>query len=526
MATFAANAPTSCPSEEHILRLVTGQLGLQDLEHVLAHAEECADCGLVIACAGRVHSKAAGDVDGPPLPLLMGAAFRAGELVGGRYRIEGSVGRGGMGEVYVALDGELGERVALKTIKTDLARKPDAVERFKREIRLARRITHPNVCRVLELGRHEHPEGACQYFFTMEYVRGQSLRRRLLREGTLSEREVALLGHRLAAGLQAIHDQGVVHRDIKTENVHLRPKPDGDFQPMLLDFGVARAFDDRALESTRRGVLVGTPDYMAPEQLCGGQASRETDVYALGLILFECLTGRLPFPPARGLEQAQERLHTPPPAPSSLKPGISPAMDELVLRCLAASPAQRPESAAWLAQRMAELLEGASARRNPTAPVSPAGKARPRWKPIAAVCSALLAATAAAAPLFKSTRSAAGHAAEGFEELEAKFGDPPGSTDPFLAPSLRTPRPAAALAVPEHDQAPIPLPSPAAQPVVNLIATGATRASRPAATRRPSDVEAAEQQRPGPCSPPYHYTDDGIRVYRTECLTEAARNHP
>src|SRR5690606_10475197 len=110
---------------------------------------------------------------------------------------------------------------------------------------------------------------------------------------------------------------------------------------------------------------------------------------------------------------------------------------------------------------------------------------------------------AAAAPLFKSTRSAAGHAAEGFEELEAKFGDPPGSTDPFLAPSLRTPRPAAALAVPEHDQAPIPLPSPAAQPVVNLIATSATRASRPAATRRPSDVEAAEQQRPGPCSPPY-----------------------
>src|SRR5690606_16536037 len=151
---------TSCPSEEHILRLVTGQLGPQDLEHVLAHAEECADCGLVIACAGRVHSKAAGDVDGPPLPLLMGAAFRAGELVGGRYRIEGSVGRGGMGEVYVALDGELGERVALKTIKTDLARKPDAVERFKREIRLARRITHPNVCRVLELGRHEHPDGA------------------------------------------------------------------------------------------------------------------------------------------------------------------------------------------------------------------------------------------------------------------------------------------------------------------------------------------------------------------------------
>jgi serine/threonine protein kinase len=341
-----------CPSERVLLELVRGELDPERLASMLAHTESCASCELVVAEAGLAITAEAGDLLEQTHHSTRGL-FAPGQLIASRYRIQARIGRGGMGEVYLAIDEELGERVALKTIASALGSDPILVEHFKQELRLARKVSHPNVCRTLEFGRHELEAGLSQCFFTMQFIDGVTLRRRLVRSGAFELPEALATVRDLALGLQAIHDQNIVHRDIKPDNVMLAvlaPDERGRAPvPLWLDFGVARV-DLR--ESVSRGLLAGTPDYVAPELLAGKVATRASDVYALGLVLYEMLVGDLRFARVDSFLEAVGRPNLGLPAPSQLRAGLPAALDQLVLECLCASPEGRPTSALAVAERV------------------------------------------------------------------------------------------------------------------------------------------------------------------------------
>jgi serine/threonine-protein kinase len=252
------------------------------------------------------------------------------------------LGKGGMGEVYRADDLTLGQAVALKFLPADLADDPDRLARFRGEVRVARQVSHPHVCRVYDIG-----EADGQIFLTMEYVDGEDLAALLRRIGRLPPDKGAELGRQLCLGLAAAHDKGVLHRDLKPQNVMI----DGRGQARLTDFGLAAAAADvRATE-----VRSGTPAYQAPEVLAGREVSVQSDLYALGLVLYELFTGRRAFPAETRGEL--ERLHAAgkPPRPSAHAPGIDPRVERVILRCLEPDPRDRPRSAL----QVAAVLPGA-----------------------------------------------------------------------------------------------------------------------------------------------------------------------
>ena len=342
-----------CPTERAILQLVRGELDASIVESLLNHTDACENCALVVAEAGLAISAEAGDELNQAEQSEERGPFAAGNLIAGRYRIQARIGRGGMGQVYLAIDEELAERVALKTIAPALACDPLLVEHFKRELRLARQVSHPNVCKTLEFGRHELETGISQRFFTMQFIDGVTLRRRLLEGGAFELHSALGLVRDLALGLQAIHEQNIVHRDIKPDNVMLSAGSGNDsLVPLWLDFGVARV-DLR--ESASRGVIAGTPDYAAPELLQGKLATHASDLYALGLVLYEVLVGDLPFSHARSFSEAAQRCFFVPAVPSAFRPGLPAAVDQLVLECLATSPQQRPTSAGQVADRLQSI---------------------------------------------------------------------------------------------------------------------------------------------------------------------------
>jgi tetratricopeptide (TPR) repeat protein len=220
-------------------------------------------------------------------------AFSAGQLVAGRYRIIRFVNRGGMGEVYEAEDLELGETIALKTLLPEIASDPRNIARFKQEIQLSRKVSHPNVCRVFDLVRQDD---VC--FLTMEFVHGETLQARLDRDGPLSPEEALPLFDRMAAALDAAHSAGVIHRDFKPSNVMLSPR-DGVPHVVVTDFGLARRTtavnsQDETQIRTRPGRVDGTPGYLAPEVLRGAAPGPAADLYALGVTAYRVITGRMP----------------------------------------------------------------------------------------------------------------------------------------------------------------------------------------------------------------------------------------
>ncbi len=277
-------------------------------------------------------------------------------LYAGRYQIEREVGRGGMGTVYRALDVMVGDVVALKVLDKSVTGGSDQMEWFRREVRLARRITHPNVARTHDMG-----EQAGAHYITMEFVEGTTLQD-LLRavpgagegEGEGKRRRVALEPARaarvalaVAEGLAAAHAAGVVHRDLKPANVLIERTG----RVVLTDFGIARALSDEGAGARTMGV-VGTPLYMAPEQLTGAAVDVRVDVYALGLMMFEMLTGALPFAGETPIAAALARLTQPAPDPRVILPGLPAPLAELVLQCLAPDAANRPATATAVAERL------------------------------------------------------------------------------------------------------------------------------------------------------------------------------
>ncbi len=263
-------------------------------------------------------------------PPTSAGRFAPGEVIAERYRIVALLGRGGMGEVYRADDLKLGVAVAIKFLPEALEADTDLRQRFLSEVRLARQVAHPNVCRTYDLG-----EVAGRYYLTMEYVDGEDLASLLRRVGRMAGDRAVEVARQIAAGLAAAHEQGILHRDLKPANILI----DGRGRARLTDFGLA-GFADGG------GARGGTPAYMAPEQLAGGDASVKSDLYALGLIFYELFTGRPAFDPATPVGMlARERQHSTPVTPASLVSDLPPAVERVIQRCLAADPTQRPTSA-------------------------------------------------------------------------------------------------------------------------------------------------------------------------------------
>ena len=223
-------------------------------------------------------------------------AFHPGALVAKRYQVIRFIARGGAGEVYEVEDLELHAKVALKTLRPEGAGDEALLARFRREINLARKITHPNVCRVYDLGLDPSPRGWVT-FLTMELLAGETLRRRIQRVGAMSTANALPIVEQLAAALAAAHAHGVVHRDFKSDNVILVEADAGD-RAVVTDFGLARSAEVSGL-TTASGTLKGTPAYMAPEQVTGGAIGPWTDIYALGIVLYEMVTAELPFEATR-----------------------------------------------------------------------------------------------------------------------------------------------------------------------------------------------------------------------------------
>ncbi|NTU79432.1 MAG: Stk1 family PASTA domain-containing Ser/Thr kinase [Chloroflexales bacterium] len=259
-----------------------------------------------------------------------------------RYELERKVGEGGMARIYAGRDLRLNRRVAIKIPHLHFRGEPDFLERFRHEAQAAAMLSHPNIVDVYDVGQ----DGDVHYI-VMEYVEGTDLKTIINREAPLAIERAVGLAEQIARGLQAAHQAGMVHRDIKPQNVIVTP----DGQARVTDFGVAKSHLSTALTET--GVSFGTVDYLSPEQAQGRPATAQSDVYALGVVLFEMLTGRLPFSGDSAVAIAMKHVSEPPPAPRRLNPSITPGLESLILRALAKDPAQRPRSAQEFAQLLA-----------------------------------------------------------------------------------------------------------------------------------------------------------------------------
>ncbi|MDP9190792.1 MAG: serine/threonine protein kinase [Acidobacteriota bacterium] len=265
------------------------------------------------------------------------ARFIPGDVVADRYRIVGLLGRGGMGEVYRADDLKLRQPVALKFLAESLSTNGAALARFHREVSLARQISHRHVCRVYDIGEH-----AGMHFLSMEYVRGEELSSLLKRIGRLPFDKAVETARQLCAGLAAIHGAGVLHRDLKPANVMIDER--GDVR--ITDFGVAAL----SVGVSGREAMVGTPVYMAPEQLAGGELTTRSDIYALALVIYEAFTGSRPFAGTTLPEIIRDRLgDTAPGTPSSWVGDLDPLVERVLLRCLEKDPERRPATALQVA---------------------------------------------------------------------------------------------------------------------------------------------------------------------------------
>jgi hypothetical protein len=299
----------------------------------------------VVSTDAPTHLRSGSDVATLGLPRRE-PTLSPGQRVADRFVIERALGAGGMGEVYLARDTVLEETVALKTISAALA-SSSAVERFRREAQAARRISHPGVVRIHDIGK----DGELT-FISMEYVAGESLRQRLERQGPPPLPELARMALQLCAAIGAAHAAGVIHRDLKPDNILL----DARGQVRVIDFGLAHVQAGGSFTAT--GAVMGTPDYMAPEQVLAHPVDARTDIYALGCVLYHAIAGTPPFvrdtPVATGIAHCNE-----PPRPlSMLRPDLGDGWEPLVLRAMQKDPANRFQSASELQEALEKLSRG------------------------------------------------------------------------------------------------------------------------------------------------------------------------
>ena len=303
-------------------------------------ARFCSNCATSLQLSEDilVHTKT---LEVPKEELSTGSTFA------GRYQIIEELGRGGMGRVYKATDTEIKEKIALKLIKPEISSDKKTIERFQNELKLARKISHRNVCRMHDIGKSEG-----NYFITMEYVGGENLKGMIRMMGQLSSGKAISIAKQVCEGLSEAHRIGVVHRDLKPSNIMI----DKDGNAKIMDFGIARSLSGKGI--TGVGVMIGTPDYMSPEQVESKEVDQRSDVYSLGVILYEMVTGRVPFegdtPYSIGVKHKSEV----PRNPKDINPQISDDLNRMILKCLEKEKDKRYQSAGELRSELENIEKG------------------------------------------------------------------------------------------------------------------------------------------------------------------------
>ena len=312
-------------------------------KEIPSDASSCSACGLSFDDAtqkleSHPPSARAGDKQSSiSFDSIDNARFIPGTILGDRYRIVGLLGKGGMGEVYRADDLKLSQPVALKFLPDHLLSDGAALARFHREVRVARQVSHRNVCRVYDIGEVDG-----RHFLSMEFIKGEELSSLLRRIGRLPEGKALQLARQICAGLAAAHDVGFLHRDLKPANIMI----DGEGNARILDFGLGGLVEEFAEEEIR----AGTPAYMSPEQIEGKEQTVKSDIYSLGLVLYELFTGKRAFEaPSLNELIKLRRSNTTPTTPTSIVKGLDPLIEKIIDRCLQKDPEQRPASALQVA---------------------------------------------------------------------------------------------------------------------------------------------------------------------------------
>jgi serine/threonine protein kinase/Tfp pilus assembly protein PilF len=305
-----------------------------------------------------------------------------------RYQVIEELGHGGMGRVYKVFDTEVREKLALKLLNPEIASDEPTIERFRNELKLARGISHRNICRMYDLGREEGV-----YYITMEYVPGEDLKNFIHRVGALPVGKAVSVARQVCEGLAEAHHLGVIHRDLKPQNIMI----DRDGNARIMDFGIARSVKAKSI--TGANVMIGTPEYMSPEQVDGKEADTRSDIYALGIVLFEMLTGRLPFEGDTPLAVAIKQKSEAPPDPRQINPQIPEDMKLVVLKCLDKSRDKRYQGAEELSDELAKIERALPTTTQPLPVRKPATSkqitvrlpSRKVWIPAAAVLVAIIA---------------------------------------------------------------------------------------------------------------------------------------
>ncbi len=396
-------------------------------------------------------------------------AVTRGAVIASRYVVRSPIGRGGMGEVYRAYDRVLEEEVALKVLRAEDVGAEDWARRFRSEIRLARKVTHANVCRI-----HDYGEEGSLRWLSMELVLGENLKQALSRRGALPPAEAYDVAIQAAEGLTAIHAAGIVHRDLKTLNLMV----DGAGKVRVMDFGIAKPAAEGATDGGVTGYILGSPEYMSPEQARGRAVDLRSDLYSLGIVIYELFTGAVPFRADTPVTTLLLHLETEPPLDH---PGLPPALRPVLARCLAKDPAARFRSA----RDLVDALEAARRGERTTA--------RTRGGPTRALvglAAGLFVVAAVALALRSPAPTATPPSAEPpSTTVETTLSAPPATAPPAPPPSLlRTERHANAPA----QRAPTPTPMPTEAPSVSPAAPLPVVVATPSPTPSPSPEKPVE----------------------------------
>jgi tetratricopeptide (TPR) repeat protein/tRNA A-37 threonylcarbamoyl transferase component Bud32 len=301
----------------------------------------CKNCATPLPPPEEISAFQTETLKSPIKELATGSTFS------GRYQIIEELGKGGMGKVYKVFDTEIKEKVALKLLKPDIAADSETIERFRNELKFARKIRHKNVCQMFDLAKDEG-----SYYITMEYVHGEDLKRLIRKMGQLSAGQAILIARQVGEGLSEAHRLGVVHRDLKPQNIMV----DEEGNARIMDFGIARSIKAKGI--TDAGVMIGTPEYMSPEQAEAGEVDKRSDIYSLGVILYEMVTGRVPFEGDTPLSIAMKHKGEKPKDPRELNAQLLPDLSRVILKCMEKEKEKRYQTAEELLSDVSKIEKG------------------------------------------------------------------------------------------------------------------------------------------------------------------------